>query len=360
MISLKPILCRAATVAIAILIAASSSMAAKRALVIGISDYATQPDLGGPKNDVRIMTDILDGWYGFDRGSTVVLTDRKATKDSIESEFKRLRNCAPDDVVAIYYSGHGTMTCRGRILEEALVPYDGNPDKRDTLVTISELRSWLQRVPAKQVDVILDCCYSGGFTKDTEGSTQLKCVFPSTQLPDSMEVLEKTLVVSRPGHSVISASQTGRDVPDTEFPLVDGTRIRASALAFLMYRNVYLSPSLTHSQMVDGVRRLMRQWHINQQPGFGGILGDKRVFGGPAPSMSPGCIPVGKRDGRSVELMGGTALGVTKGTRIECLDSRGKKIATADVVRADWIRSRVQMRTSSSRASVARLTKAHK
>lgn len=335
-------------------------MSAKKALVIGISDYATLPDLGGPENDVRIMTDILAGWYGFSHDATVVLTDEKATRANIEHEFKRLSSCAPGDVVAIYYSGHGTMACRGKILEETLVPYDGNPDDCSTLITIRELRGWLQRLPAKQVDVILDCCYSGGFTKEPEGSTQLKCVFPSTQPPDAMEVLDKTLVVSRPGHSVISASQTGRDVPDTEFPLVDGTRIRASALAFLMYKNVYAGPSLTRSQMVDGVRRLMRQWHINQQPGLGGILDDKKVFGGPARSMRPGCIPVGQMDGRSIQIMGGSALGVTKGTSIEYLDSKGRKLATANVAEADWRRSSAPIRASGSRTATARLTKIHK
>lgn len=49
-----------------------------------------------------------------------LLTDAQATRAEIEARFEALSACAPDDVVVIAFSGHGTTT-------HELLTYDADP-----------------------------------------------------------------------------------------------------------------------------------------------------------------------------------------------------------------------------------------
>lgn len=322
-------------------------IAEKRALIIGISEYESQPRLRGPGNDIKLMEDLLKGWYGFKQRDITVLANSKARRVDIAREFSKLSKAAKGDVIAVYYSGHGTMAYLNGVIEEAIVPCDGDPEKPATFITTRELRTWLQDVPAGQVDLILDCCYSGGFTKEPRASGELKCVFPKNVPEDAIEIMEKTLVVTRPGHIVISASQTGRDVPDTEFPLADGTHLKVSALAFLLYRNLFTNPSITPQRVVDSLKSLMKSWGLDQMPGVGGIAGKRCIFGGPARGISARTIPLSKINARKIELLGGAALNLRNGAKVQCLDSHGAVVKTSAIFQVNWRRAWTDMPRSS-------------
>jgi hypothetical protein len=336
---------------IILVLAASSCTADRMALVIGISNYKTQPHLGGPSNDVRLMQDILQGWYGFAPHQIKLLLNQDATRRNMRKEFQRFFKANPNDIIAIYYSGHGTMTYQAGRIEEALVPYDGNPDRSDSLITTRELREWLQSVPAKQVDVILDCCYSGGFVKDPLNPQPMKCVYPTQPFPEEQPNLEKTLVVSRPGQVVISANQSGRDVPDTQFPLVDGSRLQVSALAFLLYRNLFTQPTMTHHELIQSLQKWMKHWKLDQKPGIGGIAGDRKLFGGPRLGIQPRVIPVCGRRGGRVQLMAGSALDLRSGSRVKCLNGKRQVVQIAPVIKAQWRRSEVSVSQRSDKVA---------
>jgi len=89
----------------------ADSIPEKYALLIGIDDYAgtALPSLGGAKNDVKLMADLLITRLGFPKKNIVTLIDREATHTGIAQAFARLENIIQTgDMVYIHYSGHGS------------------------------------------------------------------------------------------------------------------------------------------------------------------------------------------------------------------------------------------------------------
>lgn len=89
------------------------------------------------------------------------LTDGDATRDGIVAALDELaRRAEADDVVTVYFSGHGCMvpTDPARYF---LVPHDGNHLDGGTFTEL------LGAIPAHRLLVLLDCCYAAGIYADT-------------------------------------------------------------------------------------------------------------------------------------------------------------------------------------------------
>ena len=85
---------------------------AKRALVVGINDYAPigvgGPDLNGCINDASDMANTLV-ICGFPAANIRFLTNQNATRVNIVNNLTNLVSTAKSgDSIVFYYSGHGT------------------------------------------------------------------------------------------------------------------------------------------------------------------------------------------------------------------------------------------------------------
>lgn len=87
----------------------------------------------------------------------VLLTDADATLDGIRSALATLATEAdPDDVVFIFYAGHGSDT-------HEIVCYDADVENlASTSLPLDELADTLSQINGKTVLCALDCCFSGG------------------------------------------------------------------------------------------------------------------------------------------------------------------------------------------------------
>ncbi len=131
------------------------------ALVIGVQDYpGTNNDLNYPDDDANAMNTLLSA-----QGWTVrsVLLNGSATYDNIKSEINALSTDSSATVL-VYYSGHGSDYTG----TPSIIPYDGLTisDNFDITnwITPATLTNWVAAVPAKHRLLILDACFSGGFT----------------------------------------------------------------------------------------------------------------------------------------------------------------------------------------------------
>ncbi len=92
----------------------------------------------------------------------VVRLNEKAARTDLE---KYLENWLPNNVekdgsVFVYYSGHGAPNPKTG--DAYLVPYDGDPTfLESTGYPLKRLYSALDKLPAKDVTVVLDSCFSG-------------------------------------------------------------------------------------------------------------------------------------------------------------------------------------------------------
>ena len=136
------------------------------ALIVGISDYEHLPRLKYTDDDAYQLFAFLKSPEGGalpDRNISVLI-DEAATKDNIMASMKNLFSRADrDDVVILYYSGHGLQ---GRFLP---IDFDG---RRNSLLH-EEVYEMLSKSYAKNKILIADACYSGSLfqNKGTVGNS---------------------------------------------------------------------------------------------------------------------------------------------------------------------------------------------
>ena len=81
----------------------------KLALLVGIDGYPHLDNLTGCNTDIELQRELLIHRFGFNPKDIVVLSDRQATRENIETAFiEHLSNQArPDDIVVFHFSGYG-------------------------------------------------------------------------------------------------------------------------------------------------------------------------------------------------------------------------------------------------------------
>ncbi len=142
----------------------------KRALIIGINQFATVSPLRGCVNDTLAIKDLLSRYYGFE--DIKILTDAEAKAAAIKDHLENwlFSDYAGDgsDVRLFHFSSHGTQVpdqgddeweCK----DEVIVPYDhdwGDPFRDD------DLRAIFDQVPENvSFTFIADCCHSGSIQR---------------------------------------------------------------------------------------------------------------------------------------------------------------------------------------------------
>lgn len=170
-----------------ILLAVGNASAARRALLIGISDYPVYKDAAltwssiHGENDVTLISGTLKK-KGFSVSS---LTGKNATAAAMRKAFATLeRNAMPGDIVYIHFSGHGqpfedVSGDEQDGWDEAIVPYDAAMSYTHGVyeggnhIIDDELSDMIGKIRRKvgskgYVYVVIDACHSGGAARGEE------------------------------------------------------------------------------------------------------------------------------------------------------------------------------------------------
>jgi uncharacterized caspase-like protein/cytochrome b len=143
----------------------------KSALIIGNNQY-NDPKLAPlktPEVDTRELAKVLRAKHigNFDEVSS--LTDPTELK-SRRAISRFLSNRKPDDLVLLYFSGHGVLDERGSLF---LALKDTQTDSLNaTAISSSFLSYELDKCRSKRQILILDCCNSGAFERGTKGEVK--------------------------------------------------------------------------------------------------------------------------------------------------------------------------------------------
>ena len=155
----------------------------KLAVLFGVNEYTDDaiPSLDNAVLDVQAIGKALREKLGYE--VTVMENVKKA------EIVRALNNLAikvrKQDSVLVYYAGHGY-----RLEETGMgywLPADADADDPVNWVSNADISKMLANVPANQVAMISDSCYSGAFTKERK--------FQSSQGIKPSEVLTKRSVV---------------------------------------------------------------------------------------------------------------------------------------------------------------------
>jgi uncharacterized caspase-like protein len=141
----------------------------KIALVIGNSEYddASLARLITPSEDVSDLATLLKSSDvgGFDEVLTLVNEPAALLRRSIAKLFAQK---APDDLVLLYFSGHGVLDDQGHLY---LAVKDTERDLLSgTAIPANFITGEMDRSRSKRQVLMLDCCHSGAFARGSKGA----------------------------------------------------------------------------------------------------------------------------------------------------------------------------------------------
>jgi hypothetical protein len=162
------------------------------AVVIGVESYREKlPSAEFAAGDAKLAAKYFERALGVPEANIALLTEDHATKGDFEKYFERWlpNRVEAGDTVYVYFSGHGAPNpSKG---DSYLVPYDGDPTYIDqTGFAVKRLLDDLAKLPAKQVYVAMDSCFSGagGRSVIAKGARPLVTV-TQAEVPSKVTVL---------------------------------------------------------------------------------------------------------------------------------------------------------------------------
>jgi hypothetical protein len=133
------------------------------AIVVGIEQYRQKlPKADFAAHDAQVMNDYLIKTLGLQEENIALLMDDHAARTDLEKYVEKWlpNRVEKGDTVFVYFSGHGAPNPKTG--EAYMVPYDGDPAYIDTTgYPLKRLYEQLAKLPAREVVVMLDSCFSG-------------------------------------------------------------------------------------------------------------------------------------------------------------------------------------------------------
>ena len=176
------------------------------AVVFGIEDYRSAPNVSYAVNDADIFREYLIKRFGFRRENIYLRLDEQATKGEFDKVFSKTgwisRNVSKSSDVIIYFSGHGAPDYESK--ETFLIPYDSDPNyATSTGYAINDIYKNLRDLDAKSITIILDACFSGS---SRDNQPLLSDARPISIEIERGSIPENMLVFSAASGSEISSS----------------------------------------------------------------------------------------------------------------------------------------------------------
>jgi uncharacterized caspase-like protein len=133
------------------------------ALVIGVEQYRRLPVAEYARHDALMMAQYLTRVMGYQEQNVKVLINDHASLTDFRKYIEEWlpNNVEENGIVFVFYAGHGAPHAATK--EGYLLPYDG--DRGFITATgypLSRLYHKLGELPAKEIVVVLDACFSGG------------------------------------------------------------------------------------------------------------------------------------------------------------------------------------------------------
>lgn len=165
-----------------------------RALIIGNNNYNGIPSLSTAVADAKATDKALRERYGFE--TTLLLN---ASRHDILSNLDELRRTmTADDNLLIYYAGHGEID---RVNDRGYwLPVDSDPELRSNWISNVAITDIINAMPARQVMVIADSCYSGTLGQSNLAAGGLdQQTQPDAEWVNAMEAVNARVVLTSGG-----------------------------------------------------------------------------------------------------------------------------------------------------------------
>lgn len=174
----------------------TNKSAITKALIIGISDYESNSitDLQYAHRDALAMVDYLETLSQIKKPDIQLLINEQATRGAIQVALNRLYyNTNEDDVILIYFAGHGDVESN-QISQKGYLLLHDTPSKGYAFgaLKISDLQdviSTITQVNKSKVLLITDACRSGNLTGNYINGQQITNNAIQNQFKDATKIL---------------------------------------------------------------------------------------------------------------------------------------------------------------------------
>ncbi len=137
-----------------------------RALLIGNSTYPVDEHnlqtLKGPVKDIAVLNRaLIDPAVGLFNDADVTLLPEATSSRAIRALGRFFGTAARDDVLLVYFSGHGKLDQSGRL--HLCMQDTESTDLLSTAVSSTRINEFADASHARNVILVLDCCHAGAF-----------------------------------------------------------------------------------------------------------------------------------------------------------------------------------------------------
>jgi uncharacterized caspase-like protein len=137
------------------------SVRRRLAVLVGNNSYAAPiPPLETPIADVSQIAAVLQSRFGFE---TRIVKDAGKAK-IIEALNQVAAEAKADDSVLLFYAGHGYLL--DDVNMGYWIPVDASVKTAQGWISNSDISKLLAAIPARQLMLVSDSCYSGSLTKE--------------------------------------------------------------------------------------------------------------------------------------------------------------------------------------------------
>jgi uncharacterized caspase-like protein len=292
------------------------SAATKRAVLIGIDDYAYVRDLQGAANDVALMKQLLTTVYGFEAQDITVLTNSEATRARILTELHALADRLEEgDVVVLHFSGHGSAVQDRNDdeldrMDETLVAYDGKQTGEGQILD-DEIHDFVRQASAitRNITVIFDSCHSGGGIRELP-SVWDRWIPPAATARGGIIAGGDDEFRRLSGYVFISSARY--DQKAREFEARNGQK--HGILSYYLSEALREGRTETYRTLADLLKMTVPLANPKQTPDIEGPNLDNRIFGTERVSHEPYILATTEESDNRVYLEGGRVHGVNEGS----------------------------------------------
>ena len=145
-----------------------------RALLIGNSSYPADEHnlqtLKGPVKDIAVLNRaLIDPGTGLFADADVTLLPEATSTRAIRALGRFFGTADRDDLLLVYFSGHGKLDPTGRL--HLCMQDTDSTDLLSTALSSARINEFAEASRARNVVIVLDCCYAGAFRGGDLGET---------------------------------------------------------------------------------------------------------------------------------------------------------------------------------------------
>lgn len=217
------------------------------ALIFYADEYQILENLVTPKNDANRLSSVLKNKYGYET-KVISNPDRR----ELIQELNAAKSLEENDKLIIYFAGHGKSEANTSFW----LPVDASPDDDTQWLEDNTIKRKLSQIPARNVLVVADTCFSGNLTRGVE----VVDIDINDTVYEKYEATKSRVAISSGGDQPILDSASGQH--------------SIFSVAFLSYLERTEKPFSALELVGDiefQVRKTSMEAGMAQSPRFGGL-----------------------------------------------------------------------------------------